>query len=68
MTERTLLKQNMDGDTLYLHADTLWSYEDTLIEKRILFAYHQVQFFKADMQHSLRVLAGQKSAAFHPME
>ncbi|MFT4524516.1 MAG: lipopolysaccharide export system protein LptA [Bacteroidia bacterium] len=49
MTERALLKQNMDGDTLYLHADTLYSFEDTTLEKRILFAYHDVQFFKSDM-------------------
>lgn len=49
MTERAILKQNMSGDTLYLHADTLYSFEDTTLEKRILFAYHDVQFFKSDM-------------------
>lgn len=49
MTERAILKQNMSGDTLYLHADTLYSFEDTTLEKRILFAYNDVQFYKSDM-------------------
>ena len=50
MTQRARLKQNMDGDTIYLHADTLRSYKDTILERRILFAYHKVQFYKDDMQ------------------
>jgi lipopolysaccharide export system protein LptA len=49
MSERAILKQNMDGDTLYLHADTLYSFQDTVLEKRILFAYNHVQFYKSDM-------------------
>lgn len=50
MTDTALMAQNMDGDTLYLHGDTLLSIIDTLIDRRILFAFHRVKFFKSDMQ------------------
>ncbi len=50
VTGEALMKQNMDGDTLYLHADTLRTILDTVSEKRTLFAYHKAKFFKSDFQ------------------
>jgi lipopolysaccharide export system protein LptA len=50
MTDSALMMQDMDGDTLFLHGDTLLSIVDTLIDRRILFAHHRVKFFKSDMQ------------------
>jgi lipopolysaccharide export system protein LptA len=37
-----------DGDSLFLHADTLLAVEDTL-GKRVLNCFHHVKFFKSDM-------------------
>lgn len=50
VTGKALMKQNMDGDTLYLHADTLRTTLDTISNKRTLFAYHKAKFFKSDFQ------------------
>ena len=50
MTDSALMMQEMDGDTLFLHGDTLLSIVDTLIDRRILFAHHRVKFFKTDMR------------------
>lgn len=50
VTGKALMKQDMDGDTLYLHADTLKTTLDTLSDKRTLFAYHKAKFFKSDFQ------------------
>lgn len=50
MTDSALMIQDMGGDSLYLHGDSLLSLVDTLIDRRILFAFHQVKFFKSDMQ------------------
>lgn len=50
MTDSALMMQDMDGDTLFLHGDTLLSIVDTLIDRRILYAHHRVKFFKTDMQ------------------
>ncbi len=49
VTENLLLKQDMDGDTFFLTADTLHSLVDTL-HKRIVKTYHGVRFFKSDLQ------------------
>ena len=50
MTDSALMIQDMDGDSLFLHGDTLLSIVDTLIDRRLLFAFHRVKFFKTDMQ------------------
>ncbi len=50
VTGTPYLIKNMDGDSLYLHADTLYSVYDTLTEKRTLYAYKHVKFFKSDLQ------------------
>lgn len=50
VTGKALMKQNLSGDTLYLHADTLKTTLDTLSDKRTLFAFYKVKFFKSDFQ------------------
>ncbi len=50
VTGKALMKQDMDGDTLYLHADTLKTTLDTVTDMRTLFAYHKAKFFKSDFQ------------------
>jgi lipopolysaccharide export system protein LptA len=50
MTDSALMVQDMSGDSLFLHADTLLSIVDTVIDIRILFAFHRTKFFKSDMQ------------------
>jgi len=50
VTGSALMKQDMDGDTLYLHADTLKTVLDTVVNKRTLFAFHKAKFYKSDFQ------------------
>lgn len=50
LTDSAVMIQDMGVDSLFLHADTLLSIVDTLIDRRILFAYHKVKFFKPDMR------------------
>lgn len=50
MTDSAVMIQDMGADSLFLHADTLLSILDTLIDRRILFAYHHAKFFKPDMR------------------
>lgn len=59
ITGNALLTQVYDKDSLFLHADTLRATYETkdsagkrLIDynKRIMFSYHHVKFFKSDMQ------------------
>ncbi len=45
-----VMQKIMEGDTLFLSADTLVSVEDQATMKRFLFAYHDVRIFKSDMQ------------------
>jgi lipopolysaccharide export system protein LptA len=51
ITDHALAK-NYDekGDTLYLHADSLFNYVDTLNDTRLILAYKGVKLFKLDMQ------------------
>jgi len=45
------IQQYFETDTLFLHADTLWSITDTLNRNnRIVKAYYNTRFFKQDMQ------------------
>jgi lipopolysaccharide export system protein LptA len=50
MTDSAVMIQDMGSDSLFLHADTLLSILDTLIDRRILFAFHHSKFFKPDMR------------------
>lgn len=51
-TERPLMKFLVEGDTLFLSADTILSYLDTILPDtgRILKAFHRVRLFKSDLQ------------------
>lgn len=50
VTDHMLMKQDMDGDTFFLVADTLFSYMDTASKQRIVKTYHGTRFYKLDMQ------------------
>ena len=50
LTDSALMIQDMGADSLFLHADTLLSLVDTVIDRRILFAFHRAKFFKPDMR------------------
>ncbi|MBT4704534.1 MAG: hypothetical protein HOB78_03430 [Flavobacteriales bacterium] len=49
ITDQVMMKQDMDGDTLFLSADTLYSIRDSA-GKRMIKAFHHTKFFKSDMQ------------------
>lgn len=49
VTQRAMLTQIFDGDSLFLRADTLLNLPDSLGRNRIQ-AYHDVRFFKEDLQ------------------
>jgi len=49
VTDSALMVQVMDGDTLFLHADTLRALNDSLNLRMILASKH-VKFFKQDLQ------------------
>ena len=49
VTERALMIQTFDTDSLFLHADTLRSNVDSL-NNNIIRAYNKVKFFKSDLQ------------------
>lgn len=50
VTDSAFAVQRMDDDTLYLFADTLNSYKDTVTDKRYFEAYHQAHFFMREIQ------------------
>ncbi|MCF8276687.1 MAG: hypothetical protein K9J17_08135 [Flavobacteriales bacterium] len=50
LTDSAVMIQDMGADSLFLHADTLLSIVDTVIDRRILFAFHHAKFFKPDMR------------------
>ncbi|MFN0032621.1 MAG: OstA-like protein [Flavobacteriales bacterium] len=49
VTQRALLSQFFEADTLFLHADTLKAVPDSM-GRKIVYAYHRVKFFKHDIQ------------------
>jgi len=50
VTGNALLTKQFDNDTLFMHADTLYAAEDTVSKLKQWQAYHQVTFFKTDLQ------------------
>ena len=50
MTKKAELIQNIDGDSLFLHADTLKAFFDSTGAGKSLYAYNHAKFFKSDMQ------------------
>jgi lipopolysaccharide export system protein LptA len=49
VTGHAMLLEVMEGDTLFMHADTLKALPDTL-HNQIVYAYHGVRIFKNDLQ------------------
>ncbi len=50
VTDSAFAVQRMDDDTLYLFADTLSSYKDTVTDKRYFEAYNNAYFFMNELQ------------------
>ncbi len=50
VTENTLFIMAEEPDSLFLHADTLYSYIEDSIDSRRILAYHHVQFYRNDIQ------------------
>jgi len=50
ITDSALMVKEFGKDTLFLHGDTLRSVTDTSVDKRTLYAFHHVKFFKNDFQ------------------
>ncbi len=50
LTNRALLIQIDEGDSLYVHADTLRSVPDTVPDYNVVKAYYHVKLFRKDLQ------------------
>lgn len=50
VTDSALIVYTGEEDTLYLHADTLWAYNDSVGTLLLARAYHNVRAFRADAQ------------------
>lgn len=50
VTDSAMFMQYEDGDTIFLHADTLFSMTDSSGEYRLLKAYNKVKFYRWEMQ------------------
>ncbi|HEX2899286.1 MAG TPA: OstA-like protein, partial [Bacteroidia bacterium] len=50
VTDSAFAVQRFDDDTLYLFADTLSSYKDTVTDKRYFEAYNKAYFFMSELQ------------------
>lgn len=50
VTGKAMLTQFEDGDSLFMHADTLKAISDSIESKRVLFAFHKVKFYRQDLQ------------------
>lgn len=60
VTDRAVLTLIEGTDSLYLHGDTLFSIKDSA-ENYVIHAYHQVKFFRHDMQGKCDSLIYQKA-------
>ena len=50
ITDKALLMQRIDKDTLFLHADSLRAIFDSTRTGKLLYAYNKAKFFKNDLQ------------------
>ncbi|HEX5001014.1 MAG TPA: OstA-like protein [Bacteroidia bacterium] len=50
VTGKALMTKIFDTDSLFLHADSLFAYEDTITKVRTWNAWKNVRFFKSDLQ------------------
>jgi len=58
ITDSALFIQYQNNDSLFLHADTLYTQPDTsALNQKMVIAFHNVRFFKKDMQGACDSLA-----------
>lgn len=50
ITKKVLFEKIIDNDTLYLNSDTLIAKNDSISDKGNILAYHNVRFFKKNLQ------------------
>lgn len=50
VTEKATMVQTFETDSLFLHADTLRLYHDTINDLNEVYAFYNVRFFKPDIQ------------------
>jgi lipopolysaccharide export system protein LptA len=50
VTQKATMVQSFNTDSLFLHADTLLLYHDTINDLNEVYAYYNVRFFKPDIQ------------------
>lgn len=50
VTDSAVYMNYNENDTLFLHADTLRTFPDTIPDEKIIFAYNKVRFFRPDIQ------------------
>jgi len=50
VTDSAVYMNYDENDTLYLHADTLRTFPDTVPDEKVIFAFHKVRFFRTDLQ------------------
>jgi hypothetical protein len=50
VTDSSIYMNYNENDTLFLHADTLRTFPDTLPDEKIVLAYNKVRFFRTDIQ------------------
>lgn len=50
MTDKAMLIQDIDGDSLFLHADTLTAFFDSTRTGKFMYAYNNARFYKSDLQ------------------
>lgn len=62
LTGNALAEYRMKKDTLFVHADTLFSYQDSLNELKQVRGHHDVRFFSRDFQGKCDSLSYDKKA------
>ena len=68
VTDSAVFMMFNETDTLFLHADTLRAVPDTIKNKKIVFAYYNVRFFRKDIQgicDSLVYFTNDSTIQFH---
>jgi lipopolysaccharide assembly outer membrane protein LptD (OstA) len=50
LTEKALCQYRMEKDTLFIHADTIFVFNDSLNKLKLVLAYYNAKFYKKDIQ------------------
>jgi len=61
LTDKALVEKYNSKDTLYIHADTLFAFKDSVGDFSSILGYYGVQFFKTDIQGKCDSLSYHKS-------